>query len=283
LHELRLARQGKLHSQIENDYHCVCPSCGGFINEFKGITLDDQVTSIAEAIYNGTFTGDIAPDMTKLVAEKLLDAMFEGYGKNLSDMEYGDPDWKMIENLQRNVYHFSGAKNYQQLKTMTLALKDSEGNIVSLSDFKQIALQINNQYNLDWLSAEYDTAVGSAQMAGKWVGFEDDAILEYSTAGDERVRESHALLDGIIKPKNDAFWNKYYPPNGYRCRCNVIESTSTKVTPDSAIQKPPVPEMWQTNTAKAGLLFPKTHPYYKGVPKSVLKEAEALLEKLTKP
>ncbi len=30
-------------------------------------------------------------------------------------------------------------------------------------------------------------------------------------------------LNGITLPKNDAFWNEYYPPNGWRCRCTVVQ------------------------------------------------------------
>lgn len=44
---------------------------------------------------------------------------------------------------------------------------------------------------------------------------------EYETKRDNRVRPAHKLLDGIIKPYNDDFWDIYYPPNGFLCRCNV--------------------------------------------------------------
>lgn len=42
---------------------------------------------------------------------------------------------------------------------------------------------------------------------------------ELTTAGDERVRASHAEMDGVRYPKNHPFWKKYFPPNGWRCRC----------------------------------------------------------------
>lgn len=234
--------------------------------------IDKEAERVAEAIYNGTFDGTVDESMVKLIADKLMIAIEEGYGMSMADLEPG-PDLEMMKNLETNVYQFAAAKNYQQLKTLTLALKDADGNIISFADFKKIAAQINDQYNKVWLQTEYDTAVGSAQMASKWVSFAQDAMLEYTTAGDERVRESHALLDGIRKLKNDDFWNKYYPPNGWKCRCSVLESTVDTETPDSNIQKPPVPEMFQVNLAKHGLAFPPKHPYFKGVPKSVLKNA----------
>ena len=35
-------------------------------------------------------------------------------------------------------------------------------------------------------------------------------------------------MHNITLPKNDPFWDKYYAPNGWRCRCNVIEVLAEK-------------------------------------------------------
>ncbi len=42
---------------------------------------------------------------------------------------------------------------------------------------------------------------------------------QYTTAHDERVRESHRLLDGKIFRASDS---EYYPPLGFNCRCRAI-------------------------------------------------------------
>lgn len=55
--------------------------------------------------------------------------------------------------------------------------------------------------------------------------------LQYSTAGDERVRRSHRTLDGITLPMESKFWDWYYPPNGWGCRCTVIQRRKTKFKP----------------------------------------------------
>lgn len=41
---------------------------------------------------------------------------------------------------------------------------------------------------------------------------------QYVTAGDERVRDSHADLDGKIFKAGDP---QYYPPVGFNCRCKA--------------------------------------------------------------
>ena len=47
----------------------------------------------------------------------------------------------------------------------------------------------------------------------------------YVTVGDARVRDEHAVLDGLTRPKNDPIWQKIWPPNGWNCRCQLIELT----------------------------------------------------------
>lgn len=48
---------------------------------------------------------------------------------------------------------------------------------------------------------------------------EDIWGFQYSTVKDNRVREEHWLLEGVRLPKDDPFWLKYFPPNGWNCRC----------------------------------------------------------------
>jgi SPP1 gp7 family putative phage head morphogenesis protein len=46
---------------------------------------------------------------------------------------------------------------------------------------------------------------------------------EYLTVGDDRVREEHQGYDGVRLPKNHPFWNQNKPPNGWNCRCTIVE------------------------------------------------------------
>jgi len=45
---------------------------------------------------------------------------------------------------------------------------------------------------------------------------------EYVTVGDDRVREAHERLDGIKRKVGDPFWEKFWPPNGWGCRCQAV-------------------------------------------------------------
>ncbi len=269
-------------------YSHQCPHCGGIKH---AINANDDAPSpamikeaerIAKGIYDGTIkAGKLDARLTKLVAADLAKAVFEGFGKNYSDVKYDSPNYKLLNKLETSVYQFSGAKTYQQMQSISQLLMDG-GKRRSFQDFKKEVLKINDTYNGAWLKTEYNTAMAASQMSAKWATFEEQkgAIpnLQYRTAGDARVRPSHALLDGIIKPVDDSFWLQWFPPNGWNCRCDVIQSLHGKETADDKIITPDdVPAIFRKPIAQKGLALPPDHPYYRDVPASILKEAVALM------
>lgn len=76
------------------------------------------------------------------------------------------------------------------------------------------------------LETVFRTTMSIAYGVGRRVGMEEASDLlpfwEYSSIGDDRTRPTHRALDGSIYPANHPFWNQYYPPWDFRCRCTVI-------------------------------------------------------------
>lgn len=55
-------------------------------------------------------------------------------------------------------------------------------------------------------------------------------FVEYRTAGDSRVRGSHAALNGVIFDRtNDDGWQRFAPPLDYQCRCAVRALRTSQV------------------------------------------------------
>lgn len=117
-------------------------------------------------------------------------------------------------------------------------------------------------------------------MAAKWQdvkGGGDSYNLQYRTAGDNRVREEHAALNGTTLPADDPFWRSYYPPNGWMCRCNVVEVRKEKF-PESdskeAIRRGDAATdkrdrfgnnkgaIFRFNPGAQERIFPEKHPYF---------------------
>lgn len=197
-------------------------------------------------------------------------------------IDYSTPHAEALEALTRNTWQFAAAKNHHQLRSLTEALKGPDGRLRSWNEFKTVANEINNQHIQQWLRAEYELAVAGSQMAGKWQTIQAQKStlprLRYSTAGDERVRQSHRPLDGIVRPVDDPFWNTNYPPNGWGCRCMVEQvDQSVRITPDEALPATPdMPDMFKVNLGQQGLAFGPKHPYFIDAPVEVREKAAAL-------
>ena len=89
----------------------------------------------------------------------------------------------------------------------------------------------------------YQTNMHQAKSIGTWKQMqetkEDFPYLRYSAILDNHTRQSHAMMHGKVLPINDKFWDSFYPPNGFNCRCQAYAITESKakkfgVTPDVA-------------------------------------------------
>lgn len=151
------------------------------------------------------------------------------------------------------------------------------------------------------MEAEYRFAKTSATSAGRWAAIEADGDafnLQYRTAGDDRVRDSHAALDMITLPPSDPFWSSFSFPNGWRCRCSYVqvrkskyplsdsaeairlaEEATTQIDKDGKNRL----EIFRFNPGKDKVIFPPHHPYRKVQDaQGVVNHANEFLEDLRK-
>lgn len=137
----------------------------------------------------------------------------------------------MAKKLDHDAFLFSGFKVHHELSEVGLSLRDGDGKLKSYEQFERDVLKIHRTYNRNYLRSEYGFAVASAQMAARWKDIEakkDRCHLQYRTAADDRVREEHAALHGITLPPDDPFWASFLPPNGWACRCTVVQVNKGK-------------------------------------------------------
>lgn len=226
---------------------------------------------VLQSLYNGKLDNALLSLIGKTLVKNMQDN-FKGI-----IVDYTTPDIEMLTRLTRDVWHFSAAKNHKQMRDLTLLLKDENGKLRSFSDFKEATKNVIDKYNVNWMKTEYNFSVAASQNAARWSQFtaEKKSIpnLKYQTAGDDAVREAHQLLDGKIQPVDSHFWSSHYPPNGWGCRCEAVQAPGTKPTPAKDIPTINIPKIFKTNLAKQGLIYPKNHPYYIGIPDAELRKA----------
>lgn len=232
--------------------------------------LGDKFEGMMKALYNekgSSFCIDI-------LQETEVTDFIEAHSSVLdSSMEQVQMTDLMRQRLSRSNYIFSGLKTFHELNEAFPSLLDSDGNRKPFEQFYNEVQKIDSTYNKNYLQAEYNFIQSSAEMAGKWEQFMEDGdryYLQYRTAGDDKVRPEHAALNGVTLPIGDKFWEEYYPPNGWNCRCTVVQVRKSKQAPtphdeamtrgEEALQLD-TKQMFRFNPGKEERSVPKYNPY----------------------
>ncbi len=77
-------------------------------------------------------------------------------------------------------------------------------------EYRHLKLVYSQNMSSAYAYGRYQGLMGAVEFFPNWV---------YVTIGDDRVRDSHRILNGVIRRYDDPFWKEYYPPNGFKCRC----------------------------------------------------------------
>lgn len=223
--------------------------------------FEPDVLRIAKLIFEGKQKGVVDMALLKKTATELRNALTTGYTTNKDDKNI-----ELNNQLERNVYVFSGFKTYQQLRDITDKLRDDNGNVRNFSDFKNEVIKINESYNVRYLAAEYDHALVSAQMASQWLDIQANKdvlpLLEFDATLDNRTTSVCRGLDGTRLPADDPFWNTYYLPLHWGERSVIRQVAGGTISDKSKIDAPTLQPMFKGNVGKDGVIFPDTHPYF---------------------
>jgi SPP1 gp7 family putative phage head morphogenesis protein len=108
----------------------------------------------------------------------------------------------------------------------------------------------------------YRTNLQTAYSAGRWKQQEETAAffpyLQYMAILDSRTRQAHAAMHGKVFHREHPVWERWYPPNGFACRCYVksltdgqVKARGLKVRKEGVDVAPD--EGWDYHVGKAGL------------------------------
>ena len=267
-------------------YAHTCPTCTKpgtpVASEDLPPDYSDEFEQHALKVLTDLFNGkEPSSGLLTLTGKTLAEQTHASFAQITPD--FTTPDTAMLARLTSDVWQFSAAKNWQEMRDLTDLLKDEKGKLREWADFKEAAGSVVDKYQTNWMRSEYNFAISASQSAARWTEFKKDVDkipnLKYQTVGDNAVRPEHQLLDGIVKPLSDSFWHTHYPPNGWGCRCEAIQVPDGlgRVTPDDKVPFVEIPKMFRTNLGETGLMFPKNHPYYSGIPRSELRKSIAWL------
>lgn len=239
---------------------------------------DEKINKLIEDIYDGVVNAKNLPvDLYKAIADYLKKALYKGFGTSYNDaLENLDgTSLELLSELRTNIYMFSAAKTYQQVKEMVdLMIKDDK--LKTFVEFKNDAKEVYDIYNEDYLQSEYNTALASAQEAENWDRIEREKevlpYLRYSAVMDANTSEICAHLNNLVAPVSDPIWNTIAPPNHFNCRCLLEtldkEEGSGLETPrgerNSVVKsvESEMQDVFKMNSGKDGYIFKPDHPYF---------------------
>ena len=240
--------------------------------EFKLISnLRKLLIKAAEEIFNRTRTAD---QLDKKIIDSEVSILTDGLDSGLG-IEYRKTSDASRRALRTNLVSFAATKNYVQQREMIAALVDENGNIRSFSQFKKEVIKLGEEFNKNWLRTEFNTVRNGANMATKWFNMQKRKkvlpYVVYKSQDDSKVRASHQALHNVVKHIDDPFWDTYWPPNGWNCRCYVLQRKNVgdfKTEPDFLPDDKNHPPVFKTNPGKSLEIFSDKHPYFETVSKS---------------
>lgn len=183
---------------------------------------------------------------------------------SLINFSWSIPDLAAVSAFTQQSFIVAGVQSADLLAS----LKQEAAQIIrdggTFADFRNnaqlLGFEPNNPYHL---RTNFNTATSAAYQAGRWKSIENTKdifpYLRYVTMQDERVRDEHAPLNGIVLPVDDPFWITSYPPNDWNCRCDVEQLTLPEAEADPLFSKDlpqfnPSPQ-WNTNPGRTNLLM----------------------------
>ena len=236
---------------------------------------DKEIDGLIKGVFDGEIDKENLPEnLYTAIAEFLQGGLYKGFGGSVAD--FGGTDLNLLQELRTNIYMFSAAKTYQEVRSMTDLMYEGD-NLKPFKDFYEDAKGLYDTYNKNYAETEYNTAVASAEMGAKWNDIIKDAdlfpLLKMTVVEDAQTTEICEPLDGITLPINDPFWDEFYPPNHWNCRSTVLQLDEGEVSSKSEVSKAKehadedMQDVFKMNVGKDEFVFSPEHPYFTTVPK----------------
>ncbi len=230
--------------RIPNYPEAVC--CGSF--EAVSKTFFDRIQKLQDQLTTDFYSSkNTLGSSASLIAKEssgLISGLYEGYGKQHVEAAWNAPDHLMLQVMETNIVEFAASKTEARLAAMTnLMINRDKNQINSFSELKNEVDKLTSNYNKTWLETEYNFTIATAQNSAAYIRQKAEAdsvtpYVQYQTVGDDQVRDEHQLLNGKVFNLNDPEAMRLYPPNGYNCRCEMIQYVGDKskvVTGKSAL------------------------------------------------
>ncbi|MBN2544575.1 MAG: DUF935 family protein [Spirochaetes bacterium] len=157
----------------------------------------------------------------------------------------------LLEEYKNYAFTISSYKRKDEVENALNHLIECKEQKMPFKEWKDDAIKKGIYQN----DAVYWQNIRSSQMAGKYKEMTENIDIapywQYVAVVDKNTRPEHLALNGTIRRHDDPFWEKWFPPNGFGCRCTVRSlsadylKNTLKLNPvdfDKKLDMPPVAE-----------------------------------------
>jgi len=242
------------------------------------ITLADDyavdVDSLVNEAIKEIYKGEGNPVVNRHLFNITNDALQHGIDASLSEVAKENAEY--VRRFKENAAVFSAFKNHQQTAEIIALLRDDKGKIKPFYKFKKEALMLSQDYNVNWLQTEYNTAVQSCRTVSNVTKFKQTAHLypnlEYIQSSAAHPRGSHLHYVGTILPIEHPWWATHLPPSDWNCQCSVRQTDEEPTdAPDEEYADPLFAHDIMNDAEFVAI---KETPYYKATDKAIHDEIE---------
>jgi SPP1 gp7 family putative phage head morphogenesis protein len=145
----------------------------------------------------------------------------------------------LSDEAKTRAFAVSGIAKGDELTTIMQSIQKGLDSGIPYHDFKNECSGMLAR--LGWSGAKinyrldniFRTNIQTAYSVGRYKQMQEvretRPYWQYSAVNDSRTRPTHAALNGKIFPADSPFWDIWYPPNGFRCRCGVVTLSADNV------------------------------------------------------
>ncbi len=236
---------------------------------------EKEQDTLFEGIYLGVI--GLATLPRKLYYETagvLKKGLYKGWGKTILQVQFGTPDYKLLNELRENIYIFSGAKTATQVMDIKSLMYDGD-KILTISEFKKAAKIRFETYNVSHLQTEFVTATTTASSAVNYKdALDSDGLFPYLTAHvivDDRTAPECLRMNKVTARADDPIWIHNLAARHFNCRCYETKSSKydkVKLTPRKELNEiikkndEDMDELFKFNPVRDKIIFSNKHPYY---------------------
>ena len=142
---------------------------------------------------------------------------------------------RLSQEARVKAFAISGAAKGQELSTVFDALGAAIDRGTTFADFRKGCAAIFERRGWGrWRSETiFRTNIQTAYSVGRYREMMETVrtrpYWQYSAVNDSRTRPAHAALNGKVFRADHPFWDTWYPPNGFNCRCGVVSLSAGEV------------------------------------------------------